>query len=342
MNRPHLSPPNVIFAGELRREFFITAEGKPVLDIPGGNTLYAAVGYLLWEDDPPPGIVARVGENYPRQWLDRFVQRRINVDGVRILPQGLDLRRFYTYENRTTRVEGNPIPHFARIGHPFPKSLVDYDSSTCLTGKQRTTGQISLRDDDLPDSYRTATVAHMCPLDYHTHNLLPAVLRQMGFMTVTLDPASSYMEPSFQGDLPSLVTGLTAFLPAEEDLRSIYRGIEVDVWEMAADIGRYGCQFVVVQRGEQGQYLYDSDRGKRWEIPAYPARVRNPTGARDAFCGGFLAGYQRTYDPLQAALYGSVSFSLVVEGDGPFYALDTLPGLPQARLMYLNDLVREL
>jgi hypothetical protein len=88
--------------------------------------------------------------------------------------------------------------------------------------------------------------------------------------------------------------------------------------------------------------LYDADRGRKWEIPAYPARVHNPTGAGDAFCGGFLAGYQRTYDPLEAVLYGNVSFSLVAEGEGPFYALDALPGLPQARLEYLRGSVREV
>ena len=60
-------------------------------------------------------------------------------------------------------------------------------------------------------------------------------------------------------------------------------------------------------------------------------RVVNPTGAGDAFCGGFLAGYRETYDPLEAALCGNISASLVVEGSGPFYALDVWPGLAEAR-----------
>lgn len=342
MSQPDLPPPKVIFAGTLRREFFITAENQPVLDIPGGNTLYAAVGYLLWEDDPPPGILARVGENYPHPWLDRFNRRGINTEGVNILPRGLDLRKFYTYEDKATRVEGNPLPHFSNLGQPLPKSLLDYDPDKRLTGDRRKMGEISLRDKDLPDSYLTASAVHLCPVDYHTHNLLPAVLRRSGFTTVTLDPGSLYMDPAYRGDLPGLVTGLTAFMPAEEDLRNMYRGVEVDLWRMAEDIARYGVPIVVIKRGELGQYVYDAERDRRWEIPAYPARVHNPTGAGDAFCGGFMAGYRRTYDPLQAALYGNVSASLVVEGDEPFYALDTMPGLPRARLMYLEDAVRAL
>lgn len=342
MSLPDLPPPTVIFAGTLRREYFITSENQPVLDIPGGNALYAAVGYLLWEDDPPPGILARVGENFPHPWLDRFNRRGINTDGINILPRGLDLRKFYTYQDKATRMEGNPLQHFSRLGQPLPKSLLDYDPDKRLTGDRRKMGDISLRSKDLPDSYVTASAVHLCPLDYQTHNLLPAVLRQSGFTTVTLDPGSSYMDSASHGDLPGLVTGLTAFIPTEGDLRNVYRGVEVDLWRMARDIGRYGVPIVIIKRGEQGQYVYDAERDRRWEIPAYPARVHNPTGAGDAFCGGFMAGYRRTYDPLQAALYGSVSASLVVEGDEPFYALDTMPGLPKARLMYLQDAVRAL
>ena len=71
-------------------------------------------------------------------------------------------------------------------------------------------------------------------------------------------------------------------------------------------------------------------------------RVLVLTGAGDAFCGGFLAGYRRTYDPLLAALHGNISASLVLEGHGPFYALEALPGLAQARLEALHQSVRRV
>ncbi len=38
-----------------------------------------------------------------------------------------------------------------------------------------------------------------------------------------------------------------------------------------------------------------------------PCRSLTLTGAGDAFCGGFLAGYRSSYDPLQAALTGNIS-----------------------------------
>jgi ribokinase len=111
---------------------------------------------------------------------------------------------------------------------------------------------------------------------------------------------------------------------------------------MMEAIADYGCEIVVVKRGEQGQYLYNRATRTHWEISAYPARVSDPTGAGDSFCGGFLAGYRQTYDPLQAVLYGSISASLTIEGSGAFYPLDALPGLAQARLDALKEGVRKV
>jgi sugar/nucleoside kinase (ribokinase family) len=70
--------------------------------------------------------------------------------------------------------------------------------------------------------------------------------------------------------------------------------------------------------------------------------MADPTGAGDAFCGGFLAGLKKTYDPLRAALHGNVAASLAIEGTGALYTLDVAPGLAEARLDALTDLVREV
>jgi sugar/nucleoside kinase (ribokinase family) len=111
---------------------------------------------------------------------------------------------------------------------------------------------------------------------------------------------------------------------------------------MAEALAKYGCEIIVIKYGERGQLIYDAASRNRWEVPPYPARLVNPIGAGDAFCGGFLAGYRRTYDPVQAALYGNISASLVVEGHSAFYALDVLPGLPEARLESLRNSVRKI
>jgi sugar/nucleoside kinase (ribokinase family) len=131
-------------------------------------------------------------------------------------------------------------------------------------------------------------------------------------------------------------------MPSEDELRSLFWGETHDLWEMIEAVSPYGCEAIVVKRGSYGQLVYDVPGKHRWEIPAYPARLADPTGVGDAFCGGCLAGYQKTFHPLEAALYGSISASLKLEGSGPFYPLDAMPGLTGARLLALKELVRKV
>jgi sugar/nucleoside kinase (ribokinase family) len=337
-----ITSPRYLFAGQLTRDFLILPDGTTVLDQPGGNVIYAAVGLAIWEPDPLPGLMARVGEDYPQEWLDEFSQRGLDTRGVRVLPHAVDVRSFSAYINRTTRVADDPVPHFARLGIPFPKSLLGYRAHSANLDSRTRLLATSLRQSDIPPDYLEASTAHLCPLDYLTHSVLPAALRQAEYTTVTLDPSPGYMNPAYWGEVPALLTGLSAFLPSEEEARSLFHGRSENLWEMAEALTAYGCELVVLKCGERGQLLYDSATHTRWEIPPYPARVVDPTGAGDAFCGGFLAGYRKTFDPVEAVLYGNISASQVVEGVGPFFALDALPGLPQARLEALRQSVRKV
>jgi ribokinase len=172
------------------------------------------------------------------------------------------------------------------------------------------------------------------------HTQLAPAFRQGGVAAVTIDPGPGYMNGNFLNDMRSLLQGITAFLPSEDEIRTLFWGRTTDLWEMAETLGGYGVEIVVIKRAGRGQYVYDRDGRKKWDVPAYPGRMADPTGVGDAFCGGFLAGYVNSFDPLQAALYGNVSASLAIEGSSAFYALESLPGLAQARLQSLADIVR--
>ncbi len=331
-----------VIAGQLKRDFGLVPSGQARVDVPGGNIIYAATGFGVWQPVNLVGLVARVGEDYPREWLNEIHARGFDIRGIRILPEAVDLRSFYVYTDVYTRLTEDPAAHFTRLQQPFPKALLNYmQPGTSYDSRSHLT-PTSLRQSDIPADYLDATAAHLCPIDYLTHSLLPAVLRQNGFSTVTLDPSAGTMSPTFWDDIPALVTGLTAFLPNEDEMRRLFHGRSTDLWQMMETIADYGCEIVVVKRGERGQFLFDRATRIRWEIPAYPARLVDPTGAGDSFCGGFLAGYRQTYDPVQAALYGSISASLTIEGSGIFYALDGLPGLAQARLDALKDGIRKV
>src|ERR1035437_1869730 len=110
-----------LIAGQLRRDYILTNDGKVFQDIPGGNLLYSAAGLGVWERDT--GLIGRVGADYPVEWLEKAARYGFDRRGVRFLPDPLDLRSFIAYADPDIRLVDNPISQFARRGLPFPKSL---------------------------------------------------------------------------------------------------------------------------------------------------------------------------------------------------------------------------
>jgi hypothetical protein len=277
-----------------------------------------------------------MGENYPQAWLSKLRSQGMDIRGVKILARSLEARRFYSLQADGSAALDHPMAQFSRLERQLPPALIGYSPPEQQGSNLRKRTHHTLRQEDLPRLYQAATAAHLSPVDFLTHNLLPSVFRQEGFTTVTLQPCSEYMEPNFFPDFPALVTGLTAFLPLEGDLRRLYKRRKADLWDMAVETTSFGCALVVIQRTDGGQLLYIRDSDQRWEIPVYPGRSVKQVGGEAAFCGGFLAGYRRTFDPLEAVLHGNVSASLVREGLDPWYALDTIDRLPAARLEFLR------
>ncbi len=328
--------PQFLVFGQLTREYLLPPSGQPRLDAAGGSLLYAAAGLRVWESSI--GLVGRVGGDYPRAWLNECMSRGFDTQGIRILDRELDVRDFlaYTGSFETNRV--NPVSHFARREMTFPKALLGYQPPDEKKPDEARTIVVT----DIPTDYLAARAAHICPMDLVTQTQLIAGMKRGDVHTFILDPAPASMTPTARRELPALLNGVTAFIPSLEELSNLFWGETYDPWKMAEMVSLYGCEYVVIKCGARGQLLYDSQAKRKWEIPAYPARVEDPTGAGDAFCGGFMAGYCKKYDPLEGVLYGSVSASLKVEGSGAYYPLEVLPGLAEARLNVLKSMVREV
>jgi len=331
--------PRFVLAGLLRREFLLPPVGNPLIDTPGGNLLYAAGGLRVWESEI--GLLGRVGEDYPFQWRRSIEARGFDMQGLKILPGSLDLRSFRAYSDSFESSLNNPVSHFAQRQLNFPKALLGYQPPDSKEHPRQPLPDAPTVS-DIPEGYLETSAVHICPMDFTSQGQLINTFKAGLATTITLDPHDAYMNPDFLRDLRELLNGLTAFLPSQEELQALFWGRTNDPWEMAEELGSYGCELVVIKRGGQGQWLYDAMGAHRWEIPAYSSRKADPTGAGDAFCGGFLAGYRNTYDPLEAALHGNVSASLNLEGSGAFYALDVAPGLAEARLEVLRDMARKV
>ena len=328
--------PEFLIFGQLTREYLLPPMGSPRLDVPGGTLLYAAAGLRVWESSI--GIVGRVGADYPPEWLDECRSRGFDTSGVKVLPRTLDVRDFMSYTESFEVSRINPVTQFARREMTFPKALMGYQP---LEDRKMDDGS-QLLVTDIPEKYMTARAALLCPMGLVTQTQLIAGMKLGDVHTFVLEPSATVMNPMSRRELPALLNGVTAILTSQDELKNLFWGETYDLWKMSQAVSMYGCEYVVVKCGPQGQLLYDVGSKRKWEIPAYPARIADPIGAGDAFNGGFLSGYCKNYDALEGVLYGNVSASLKLEGSGAYYPLDVMPGLAEARLNALRNMVREV
>lgn len=326
--------PDAVLVGRLQREYILPAAAPARLDGLGGNLAYAAAAFASWGGKA--GLVSRVGAKFPLDRLNRLESLGFLLDGVHAVTEPLDSRYFKAYGEGNKAYSDNPITHFAERQLPFPPELMGYQPRPKYCSKAEYLND-SFRVTDMPRVFLEAKVAHICPIDFISHKILPSVLKAGMIQALTMRACTCYMDPIFWEEIRGLISDLTAFAMTEIQALKLFQGRSVDLWEIAEHLAGYGPEAVLVQTGDGSTRLYDRTSHKRWIIPAYRARISDPTGMLDAFDGGFLAGLQQAFEPLEAALCGNISAGIAGEGSGPYFILECLPGLKEMRLQVLRQ-----
>ncbi|BEI82640.1 hypothetical protein CcaverHIS002_0305080 [Cutaneotrichosporon cavernicola] len=144
---------------------------------------------------------------------------------------------------------------------------------------------------------------------------------------VVFEPAPSSCHPAGRRAFEAAAQRVHALSPNHEELLSLYdRPVleeEGEIRKVVEEIVAYllglGVPVVAVRCGASGACI-GTVEGLRW-VPSFfegeQHRVRDVTGAGNAFIGGYIAGLRLTGDPYTAALYGMVSASFVIEQLGP-------------------------
>lgn len=326
--------PEVVLVGRLQREYILPAASPATLDGLGGNLAYVAAAFASWGGKA--GLLSRVSADFPVDRLERLQELGFNLDGVRPVPELVDSRFFTAYGEGNKPSYDNPITHFAERQLPFPLELIGYQPRQKYCSKVDYQGD-SFRVTDMPRPFLEATTAHICPIDFISHKILPSVLKGGMVQTVTMRACTCYMDPIFWEDMRGLISDLTAFMMTETQALKLFQGRSMDLWEIAEHLAGYGPEVVVVQARDGTTRLYDRMRHQRWIVPAYQVHQSDPTGMLDAFDGGFLVGFQQSRDPVEAVLHGNISAAIAGEGSGPYFLLECLPGLKEMRLEVLRQ-----
>ncbi len=232
--------------------------GKEELILPGGGAAAVATSAAL--AGARVGLVTKVGEDFPKEWLDRLA-KLLDVRGIQTLP-------------------GKTI-HIHMIYHEDGSVDAPVDMGVAK----------NMGETPIPKDYLNAKIFHIAPIP--PEEQLKALKRFKG-KSISLDFNPTYMDDyrSKKELMREIVSRVEVIFPNEREALVI-TGVK-SIEEAARTLHEWGADLVVVTRGERGVLIYNGD--ELFEFPALPIgkeKVIDPTGAGDAFAGGFLAGYSR-------------------------------------------------
>jgi sugar/nucleoside kinase (ribokinase family) len=296
----------VVVAGNLSLDDTVTPGGT-FRAAPGGDALYASIAVRSW--GLVPSLLTLVGDDYPALDLARIAAAGIDVTHVR-RTDGPTVHYRVTYRSDTDRA-------FEWISSPerlLLTSPVDSDYGA-LSG---------------------AAWLHVAAMPIEAQEVGVAAARAAG-VPVSLDPHEEYVI-GFEPRLAAMVEGV-AFMPSELEARLLFpdlAAVEGVAFGFAAAerLDGWRPSLVVVKLGELGSVVRCD--GRSVHVPAPTVPVVDPTGAGDAYCGGFVAGWLATRSPEVAAGCGTIAAAETIAAFGAF---SSGPSHREARFDQLVTLV---
>ncbi|MRS02259.1 carbohydrate kinase family protein [bacterium] len=321
--------------GDIATEFIIDLRNQSRANVIGGSLLYAAGGLRCWTDRI--ALVSHTSSKY-RNHLERVHDNyKIDYQGIHFHNETYDDRQFLGYISPNEVVIENPVAFYSSRKLCFPKELAGYvKNDPDLQVHKR----IKYYPEDFPIQYRDISAAIICSAAIATQIQLSSILLNASTKNLVIQSSPEYMNLSSFETMPILLKDATAFITTSDQLGNLFRNRTTDLWEMADHLCSLGCEYIVISDAVNGFNLFDRKTNRKIQSPAYPVQCVDPTGMLASFCGGFLAGYKKNFDALEALTLGIVSASFTCEGSHPFYGADAVPGLLQNRLKLIRELVK--
>jgi sugar/nucleoside kinase (ribokinase family) len=318
--------PSFGIVGGLALDNVITADGEYHVGKPGGNTLWASLGAAMF--DTSVGIVARMGVDYPEEVLVRLERSGVNVDGVQKTGQPHVLRIAYKHLTDGRRLQ--PVPVSELVALPAEVRAAFVDSTVGAEERRGADPTVA----DIPPAWLTSVKAWHIPLvPLAVHRALITELSTSSGVRVIADCPNRHEVVDLVADMLPSIGLLDVFLPSSSDIEIIDPSADAVV--VARELARVGNGTVVLKLGDAGVMIFGAGAASEYIVPAVPVSSVDPTGAGDAFCGGFLVGLCERDDPLIAAVYGTVAASFAVESADPLALCEVSVVERDERMRYL-------
>lgn len=273
---------SLLVVGSVALDSIFTPFGETA-DALGGSAVYFSVAGSLLH---PVQVVGVVGSDYPVRELDALAGRGIDWSGVE-------------------HAEGESFRW---------KGKYSYDLQSRETLETRL-GVFAQFQPKIPASFRSAAYVFLGNID---PELQLAVLTQVERPRLVVCDTMNYWIQGKKPALLELLGRVDVLMVNDSEARELSG--DWNIHRAGRWILRHGPSRVVIKQGEYGALLIESER--TFYVPAYPLEtVYDPTGAGDAFAGGFMAYLARTGSLAEenirrAMVYGAAMGSYAVEQFG--------------------------
>lgn len=275
----------------------------------GGSVAY--VSFAARRLDARVAAVSKVGDDFPVAYLWWLRQ------------EGVDLSTVVKVENvKTTRFE------------------LKYDNELSNRTLRLSSKAPAITTDDVPGSLK-AKVIHLAPIAGEiTYEVAEKLKHQTEALSIDPQGLVRIFDENGNVSLNTLTDKRIL------ELVNIYKSSQAEIKAITNQqnlnsaikaIHDYGVETVIVTLGMNGAVL--SVENDACNIPACRTeKVVDPTGAGDAFIGGFLAEYVNDENLLRCACVGAAVASLVVEAPGPTFFGDKEQIYQRARMLYEKEI----
>jgi sugar/nucleoside kinase (ribokinase family) len=285
---------SILVVGSIAFDSVTTPSGA-VTDALGGSATHFSVSASFWS---PVRLVAVVGDDFTMEHRRPLIDRKVDIRGLA------------TAKGRTFRWSG-------AYGD-------DLNNAQTLDTQLNVFADFRPR---IPSGWEETPLLFLANID---PELQWDVLDQVTGAKLVAADTMNYWIQSKPDALRKLLGRVDVLLINDGEIRQLTG--EKNLVRAAAAVRALGPEVVVVKRGEHGVLVFDD--ADPFALPAFPLeQVLDPTGAGDAFAGGFLGylasrGFDGDLDLRRAAVVGSVMASYQVED----FSLDRLRRLTEGEI----------
>ena len=270
---------SLLVVGSVALDSIHTPFGETADALGGSANFFAVAASLL----APVQVVGVVGNDYPFHELEKLAARGIDWSGVeRVEGESFRWRGKYSYDLQSRETLETRLGVFADFK---PK---------------------------LPEAFRS-------PQYLFLGNIHPElqleVLQSVPRPKLVVADTMNYWINGTKPQLMELLKHVDLLMVNDSEARELSG--DWNVHRAGKWILAHGPKMVVIKQGEYGAMLISP--GKTFYVPAFPLEeVFDPTGAGDAFAGGFMGWVARTGNVSEtnlrrAMVYGSVMGSVAVQ-----------------------------